>query len=129
MDTNKVNEYASWFTAFLHDQPIVVALLLAAVISWTLTAAAKPWVADGPKKKRNLRTLDVCIAALVSAILLFGHVDWRLLIGLSLFIGGGSPFGYFLFSEAMCWKWPSLRKYLSLRELAPDPDPTDQAGV
>ena len=41
-------------------------------------------------------------------------------------IGGSSPVAYFLLSELLCWKWPNLRAYLSLRELAPDTDTNDQ---
>jgi hypothetical protein len=119
---DRISQGANFIESFLRDHPIVAALLLAAAISWSLTAAIKPWVADGKNKKRNLRTFDVVVAAIVGAVMLWGHVDWRLNVGLSLFIGGGSPFGYFMFTEALCWKWPSLRRYLSLRELAPEPD-------
>jgi hypothetical protein len=119
-ELDKINLGANFIEAFLRDHPIVAALLLAAVVSWTLTAAVKPWVEDGPTKARKLRTFDVVVAGVVGAVMLWGHVDLRLLVGLSLFIGGGSPFGYFMFTEALCWKWPKLRRFLSLRELAPE---------
>lgn len=118
----KLNQGANFFEAFLRDHPVVAALLLAAVISWSLTAVLKPWIPNGPSKARTLRTFDVLAAGIVGALMLWGHVEWRLLVGLSLFIGGGSPFGYFLASEALCWKWPKLRRFISLRELSPEPE-------
>ena len=120
MDPNitKANEYASAFEAFLTAHPIVIAIVTAIVCSWTLTAALKPWFPSGPKRARNLRTADCLIAAAIAAIMLHGLFTWQLLFGLCLLIGSGSPFAYWIVSELLCWKWPQLRKYLALRELA-----------
>ena len=118
---DKVSAGATWFEAFMHDHPVVFAILVATIASWVVTAALNYWLESGPKKKRNLRTIDCLIAGALVAIMLSGHVDWRVLIGLSLLVGGASPFAYFAFSESVSKFFPSMRPYLSLRELAEEP--------
>lgn len=112
----EANALAAGIEAFITLHPIVFAWIVATIGSWVLTSLSRLWVAKGPNRKRNLQTLDVAIAASLAALMMFGHADWRVLLGVSLTIGGLSPFAYFGFSELLCWKWPQLRKYLSLRE-------------
>lgn len=112
--------------ALIHAHPILTAILVATVCSWTLTAAIKGWIPAGPRRALKVRTLDCVIAFVIAVFLLSGLVPWKLLLGVSLLIGSGSPFAYWGASELLCWKWPQLRKYLALSELAPAlPDPPD----
>lgn len=126
---DKVNAGASFFEAFLHDHPIVCAFAIALLASWVLTAFVKPWLSKGPNFARNVRTIDCILAAAIAALLLHGLFGWRWIVGLSLLIGGSSPFAYWAAAGALCWKWPGLTKYLSLRELAPEEDPEREANI
>lgn len=122
---DKTNAYASWFESFLHDHPISSAFAIAFVASWVLTAFVKPWLSKGPNFARTVRSIDCVIAAAIASLLLHGQFGWRWITGLSLLIGGSSPFVYWLLAAGACWKWPGLRRYLSLRELAPESSPDD----
>lgn len=125
---NQASENASALEAFVRDHTIIAAIIVATVCSWALTAAIKGWISTGPRKALAVRTIDCAIAGVLAAIMLHDQFAWHILTGVCLLIGSGSPFAYWILSELVCWKWPGLRKYLALRELAPDPTPADETG-
>lgn len=118
------NTWAGAFTQFVNSHPMAVAVILAFVISWGLTAALasilRALLPDAIERS-VIRIVDILIAFIVA---LFNWptepaIWWALAIGVS------SPFGYALVTWVICWKWPTLKPYLSLRELAePDVHPT-----
>lgn len=115
--------------AFLHDFPILSAILIAMLASWALTAAVKPWWPPlRPRKRLELRLFDVVVAGVLFTIAAWDSLSWKVLLSVALLVGAGSPFGYYGVTELLCWKWPSLRRFLSLKELcAPDGD--NETGV
>lgn len=111
------HKYASEFEKFIVTYPLVTCIALAWVVSWVLTVTARPFlkaIFPDHLERHFIRVFDVAIAFLVVWDMWPGtFAHWW-----ALGIGGASPFAYFALSEVLCWKWPGLRKYLSLRELA-----------
>lgn len=126
---DKINQGANFFEEFIRVHPLVSAMIAATVLSWVLTAAIKPWMLRGPNRARNLRTLDVALAAIAAALMMRQLLEWRWLICFALLVGGASPFLYWAWSEALCWKFPKARRFLTLSELGPESDSTDQAAA
>lgn len=119
---SKASEYASAFEAFIGAHPTVISIVLAFVISWGLTAGLASLLRvllPDNIERALIRLFDIAVAALVAFYTWPGaHAVWW-----ALAIGVSSPFGYLALSELLIWKWPALRKHLSLRELAAEPDP------
>lgn len=114
-----VGDYVSTFEAFIPAHPTTVSIALAFIISWGLTAAVASLMrALFPDniERAVIRLFDIVVATIVAVFTWPGDraVWWALAIGVS------SPFGYLALSELLCWWKPGLKKYLSLRELAPD---------
>lgn len=111
------NSWAGAFTQFVTSHPMAVAVVLAYGISWgatSLLASLLRWFLPDAIERAVIRLVDALAAFFVA---LYNWptepaVWWALLIGVS------SPFGYAAFSEALCWKFPRLKPYLSLRELS-----------
>jgi hypothetical protein len=99
--------------------------VLAWVVSWVLTVAFRPilrHVLPDGIERHVIRLFDVVVAFLVVLDMWpHDHAHWW-----AAGIGGASPFAYFALSEALCWKWPNLRRFLSLRELAIEPVSEDR---
>lgn len=115
----KANEFATAFETFLTAHPVVTCIALAWVVSWVITITARPFLTfvRDELERHVVRLFDVLIATAAAALMWPGDhiVVW------ALAIGGSSPIAYLLLSEALCWKWPGLRKYLSLREFTTEP--------
>ena len=123
----QANEYASAFEAFIVAHPVVTCIALAWVVSWVVTVTARPFlkaVLPDHIERHVIRLFDVVIATFaVFEMWPNDHALWW-----ALGIGGSSPIAYFALSELLCWKWPTLRKYLSLRELEPESTPVYPSG-
>jgi hypothetical protein len=124
-----LNAWASAAAAFAHDYPTITVMVIATICSWTLTAAIRGWIPHRPRRALIVRTLDCAIAFGLALFMLWGLLPPRVLVGVSLLIGSGSPTIYWLLSSALCWKWPGLKKWLSLRELGPDPEPSNDLNT
>lgn len=117
----KVDEGANWFEAFIVTHPYVVAIAVALLASWVITAAfKKPLRALLPDAWQDwcIRTFDCAVAVGIALKMWPGDhaVYWALLIGF------GSPISYAAVAGALIWKWPALEKYLTLRELSSSED-------
>lgn len=123
---NDANTYASAFEAFITEHPIVMCIALAWVVSWVVTVTVRPFIKallPDHIERHFVRLFDVLLAG-AAALVMWPEehgVIW------AMAIGGSSPIAYFALSEAVCWKWPQFRKYLSLRDLSPDVL-TDETG-
>ncbi len=121
----KANEYASAFEAFITAHPVITCIALAWVVSWVLTITFRPVIrAIFPDnvERHFVRVFDVLIAGLVAFDMWPNdHALWW-----AAGIGGTSPVAYLALSDLLCWKWPGLRKHLSLREFAGDSESEDK---
>lgn len=122
--TQQANEFASWFESFIVTYPVTTCIVLAWVVSWVVTVAFRPFLKrllPDDLERHAIRLFDVMIAFLVVWDMWPGeYAHWW-----ALGIGGLSPFAYFAFSELLCWQFPRMRRFLSLRELAPESRRTD----
>lgn len=115
---DKATAAANWFEAFIRHAS-VMSILLALIGSWCATAAfKKPIRALIPVEWQSwsIRTFEVLVAMAIVARTWPNswRLDWAFVIGFA------SPVIYFLLASLLCWKFPSLKPYLSLRELASD---------
>jgi hypothetical protein len=127
----RANAFVTAIEAFAVAHPFITASAAAWVLSWLVT-----WTLRQPIRALmpndwdawGVRAFDVLVAGAAAFVLLkLLQIPIAWLIVAAAIVGFSSPLGYFLLSAAICWKWPGLRKYLTLRELAPDP-PTDDTG-
>jgi hypothetical protein len=124
---DRIGAGASWFESFIQSHPYVVAIVVAILCSWTVTMVAKkPLRAFAPVAWQSwaIRTFDVMVATAIA---------WRMWPGThpelwALLIGSASPAVYWIFASLLCWKWPRLARFLTLRELAPESIPESETG-
>lgn len=117
---DQVNGAASWFETFIQAHPVVTCWALAWVVSWVVTIAFRPvlqYLLPDQVERHVVRLFD-CVVAFFVVFDMWPHdfAHWW-----AMGIGFASPFGYFAFSELLCWKWPGLRPRLSLRDFHDDP--------
>jgi hypothetical protein len=115
---DKATAAANWFEAFIQHAS-VMSILLALVGSWCATAAFKMPIRAliAPAWQGwTIRMFDVVVALAICAAT--WPNDWRFVW--AFVIGFASPIVYFLLAALACWKFPALKPYLSLRELASD---------
>lgn len=125
----RADEYANFVEAFIHNHPLVTAILVAILCSWSATIIFKlvlvrPLVP--PRFHVSLIFLfDVLVAGFIVVKMWPGDHKfiWALLVGTS------SPTAYAIAAGVLCWWRPGLRKFLQLREFTPAPDPTDEAAA
>lgn len=127
-ELDRINANASFFEAFFKDHPLIIAIVAPILLSWVVTAAVKGWVRPWilpARQNLTIRSIDCAIAVAAAAKM------WPLehAFVFALLIGCLSPFAYGLFSFGLCWKWPSMKSWLTLRELEPDlPAPVPPAS-
>jgi hypothetical protein len=128
----RANAFVTALEAFAVAHPFITAWAAAWVLSWLVTwTFKKPIRALLPDEwdAWGVRAFDVHVAGVAAFVLLkLLHIPVAWLVVAAGIIGFSSPIGYFLLSAAACWKWPGLRRYLTLRELAPDPAPAEDTG-
>lgn len=124
-----VNAIAAALKAFAHDYPILTAVFVAILLSWGMTRLfRKPIRALMPDSLDAWGVYAFCcfVAGIASFWLWPANVAeftiaWRVIA--SLLVGVGSPAVYEAITSVLCWKWPSVREHLSLKELyKPDDD-------
>lgn len=125
----RANAFVTALETFAVAHPFVTAWGAAWVLSWLATAFfKKPIRALAPDAwdAWAVRAFDVLAAGVTSALLLMLlHLPLAWLVVAASIIGLSSPLGYFVLSAAACWKWPALRRFLTLGELAPETDPSE----
>ena len=109
---------ATWFEAFIQHAS-VMSILLAILGSWAATALFKiplRILFAGRWSVFVIRLFDAGVAFAICAAT--WPNDWRWVW--AFVVGVGSPGVYWLLAALLCWKWPSLKPYVALRELASD---------
>jgi len=126
---NNASGVATQLTSFIHANPILSLVIAIVLCSWMGTAAIKQFLAPGPTRRRKLVAIDIAIAAGLSALVLHDHFPWEIVVLLCLLFGFGSPFAYWIVGSLLCaWK-PDLRKFMTLKELVPEPEPEAPASI
>lgn len=129
---SKASEITTALEAYAHAHPVIFSAAIAIVLSWFVTGLFKKpirallpdaWDAWG------VRAFD-CVVAGLAAFYLFKKaatgagsegwpLEWRV-IG-SMLVGFGSPTVYGVLAWAICSKFPSARRFLTLSELENEP--------
>jgi hypothetical protein len=128
----KASGIATALTAFAHAHPLITIVIVAIVVSWMATSIFKHILRrmlPDDIQDDVIRLFDCAVAGVFAFWMWPGdpaHLAWR--VAAAIFAAGGSPLAYFLLAEAACWKWPGLRKFLTLRELTVKPDPETETG-
>lgn len=117
------NTVATFITRFVHDQPFASTIIVAMLLSWSVTAFAKMWMAkNDPRLRLKLWTIDIGVATAISVLMLVGLFGWRWIIAFALLFGFCSPFVYAGVTGLIGWKWPAAKHFFTLGELAPEPE-------
>ncbi len=127
VDLTNASEHLNFLEEFIKKYPILSAFIFPIVASWLLTAFVKPWFPKGPHRARNIRTFDGLVAAALAVWLLHELFGWNWVVTLAIIIGPGSPTVYWVLAGLVCWKWPKAKRFLTLRELAPEHDEVKDA--
>lgn len=123
-EVEKASALATAIEAFAHAHPLIASLIAAIVASWMATSIFKHILrALLPDHIQNecIRLFDCAVAGVAAWFVWPGEPSdtaWRAITAICA--AGGSPLLYWAVTEAVCWKFPSARKFFTLRELDPD---------
>lgn len=118
---DKATAAATWFESFIQHAS-VMSIVLSLLGSWFATAFFKipiRWWSEPARHAFYIRAVDIAVA--FALCLITWPNEWGFVW--AFVIGFGSPVIYWLLASAVCWKFPKLKPFLSLRELASDDSP------